>query len=110
MPQCIGETLGKKSRKILKENKWLSSLWLVCYVLSVFICNTHITKSNHCFVAPCCETCPTASDSPENDVTASVYQLLYCSTVSFSAACASGSKTRHYFLAKNVLVKIYQYS
>ena len=99
-------TKEEKQKNIKGEQTCLSSLWLVCYMLSVFICNTHITKSNHCFVVPYCETCPQASDSLENDVTASVYQWLYCSTVSFSAACASGSKTRHRFLAKSVLVKI----
>lgn len=103
-------TKKEEQKNIKGEQTCLSSLWLVCYMLSVFIYNTHITKSNHCFVVPCCETCPQASDAPENDVTTSVYQWLYCSTVSFSAACASGSKTRHRFLPKSVLVKIYQYS
>lgn len=98
-------TRQEEQKNIKGEQTSLSSLWWVCYMLSVFICNTHITKSNHCFAMPCCETCPQASDSLEDDVKASVYQWLYCSTVSFWAFCASGSKTRHHFLAKSVLIK-----
>lgn len=104
VPQCLEEALGKKSRKILKENKHFYHLcgeFVTCWV---YLYVTLITKSNHCFVMPCCETCPQASDSLEDDVKASVYQWLYCSTVSFWAFCASGSKTRHHFLAKRMFM------